>query len=156
MHERVQQILTESCVEYQVISHKDLPVPIQNPQDFARALGYEISRITKTLLLKAKNEEKYCLVVASSDRRIDLNKVAETLQSKRLQMADQQTLTKVLGYPSTGVSPIGAGSIPVLIDEGIMCFPTILIGAGEVAKEIELSPQTLKDLTHAVVLPLTV
>lgn len=155
MHKRIQQILDESCTPYQVISHSTLSVPIQSPQDFAQALGYDISRITKTLLLRVKNEERYCIVVASADRRIDLDKVATTIQAKRVQMADRQMLAQVLDYPSTGVSPIGTSSIPVLMDEKLMDYTSILIGAGEVAQEIEISPQDLQAVTQASLLPLT-
>ncbi len=155
MHKRIQQILDESCTPYQVISHHDLSVPIQSPQDFAKALGYEVSRITKTLLLKVKSEERYCIVVVSADRRVDLDKVTTTIQAKRVQMADRQMLAQILDYPSTGVSPIGASSIPVLVDETLMDYTSILIGAGEVAQEIEISPQDLQTLTQASVLPLT-
>lgn len=150
MHDRIEKILDESGVSYRVRYHKDFPTPIQSPQDFANALGYEISRITKTLLLQAKDQEKFCLVVISSNKRVNLAKVAELMACKRMQMVDQETLLRVLDYPPTGVSPIGAGAIPVLMDEGLMKFETVLVGAGEVGVEVEMSPQAIKAVANAM------
>lgn len=127
-------------------------MPIRSPQDFAQALGYELSRITKTLLLETNDRAQRCLVVAASDRRLDLHQVAEQMGCKRLQLAERKALLELLDYPPNGVSPIGAGSIPVLMDRGLMEFSTILVGAGEAGVELELSPQSLQSLTNAVLL----
>ncbi|XGV97450.1 MAG: aminoacyl-tRNA deacylase [Leptolyngbya sp. BL-A-14] len=153
MHDRIRKILDDSKTPYQVHVHKDLRVPIRSPQDFAHALGYELSRITKTLLLETNDQEQRCLVVAPSDQRLDLHQVAEQIGYKRLQLADRKALSALLDYPPNGVSPIGAGSIPVLMTRSLMGFPTILIGAGEAGVELELSPQSLQSLTNAVLLP---
>lgn len=154
MHDRIEKILDESGASYRVRYHKDFPTPIQSPQDFANALGYEISRITKTLLLQAKDQEKFCLVVISSNKRVNLAKVAEMMECKRMQMVDQETLLRVLDYPPAGVSPIGAGAMTVLMDEGLMKFETVLVGAGEVGVEIEISPQALQFITNPIVVSL--
>src|ERR1700687_3554515 len=101
MHERIKKILDDSCPTYRVRPHKDLLIPILSPQDFASALGYDINRITKTLLLRATDREMFCLAVLSSNKRVNLEKVAGTLQLKRIQMASKQELSKTLGYPPT-------------------------------------------------------
>lgn len=155
MHTRIREILDASCVPYQVHLHKQFSIPIHSPNDFARALGYDVSRITKTLLLQsATDAELFCVVVVSSNKRVNLNTIANVLSCKRVRMANQPTLARVLAYPPTGVSRIGVGSIPVFIDQQLMEFPTILIGAGEVGCEIEISPQALQQLTEATVLSL--
>lgn len=154
MHERVKDVLDTSLVLYKERLHKDASIPIRDPNDFARSLGYEVGRITKTLLLKAVDRELFCLVVLSSHERLNMQSVAEVLQVKRVQMANEAELSRTLGYPPTGVSPIGANELPVMMDEGLMGFPTVLIGSGEVGAEIEISPEFLKKITQAKVLPL--
>lgn len=153
MHDRIRKLLDESRSPYQVHVHQDLLVPIRSPHDFAQALGYELRRITKTLLLETKDREQRCLVIASNDQRVDLHQIAAQLGCKRLQMADSKVLLELLDYPPNGVSPIGVGAIPVFMDESLMAFPTILIGAGEAGVEIELSPQALQAMTNAKFLP---
>lgn len=154
VHSGIEAILEESGVPYQAHFHEEMPFPIRSPDDFARALGYDVARITKTMLLRATDQQQFCLVVLSSNRSMNVERVAELLGVKRVQMATEDELAHVLGYPPTGVSPIGAGSTPVFIDEGITVFPTALIGAGEVGVEIEVSPQALKQVTRGVVVPI--
>jgi Cys-tRNA(Pro)/Cys-tRNA(Cys) deacylase len=154
MHKTIKTILDGSGVEYRVRFHKDMPIPIRSPHDFAQVLGYDVGRITKTLLLRATDREEFCLVVLSSDKSANLEKVAQLLKAKRVQMAKKEELARILGYPPTGVSPIGGGSLPVFIDESLMGCPTVLIGAGEVGVEIELSPEALKEVTQAEVAPI--
>ncbi|MBW4692919.1 MAG: YbaK/EbsC family protein [Lyngbya sp. HA4199-MV5] len=154
MHDRIRRCLEETRTPYQVHVHKDLLMPIRSPHDVAQALGYEIRRITKTLLLEAKDREQRCLIVAPSNQRIDLHQIAAQMGCKRLQLADRTTLLELLDYPPNGISPIGAGSMSVFIDGSLMAFPTILIGAGEAGVEIELSPRALQAITAAkLVLP---
>jgi Cys-tRNA(Pro)/Cys-tRNA(Cys) deacylase len=154
MHKNIRAILDASGAKYGVRFHKDMPIPIRSPQDFAQALGYDVGRITKTLLLRATDREEFCLVVLSSDKNVNLEKIAQLLKVKRVQMAKQEELARILGYPPTGVSPVGGGSLPVFIDESLVAFPTVLIGAGEVRVEIEISPGALKEVTQAEVVPI--
>jgi Cys-tRNA(Pro)/Cys-tRNA(Cys) deacylase len=93
-------------------------------------------------------------VVVPSNKRVNLNKIAGILHVKRLQLADKEELSYLLAYPPTAVSPIGANSIPVLIEENLLRYPTILVGAGKVSVEIEISPHDLKDISKATALPL--
>jgi len=155
MHQKISEILDESGQPHSVHFHNLMRVAIRGPRDFAEALGYEVSRITKSLLLRATDRETFGLVVLSSDKRVALDKIAKFLQVKRVQMASKEELLRVLDYPPTGVSPIGSGSVPVFIDERLMLFSTILIGSGQVGIEIEISPQALKEITGATVLPVS-
>jgi Cys-tRNA(Pro)/Cys-tRNA(Cys) deacylase len=154
VHKKVQAALESSGVSYRTQRHKDLPIEIRSPHDFARALGYDLERITKTLLLRSTERDEFAVAVLSINKRVQLEKIAELLQTKRVQLATREELSRILDYPPTGVSPIGAGALPVIIDAGIMEFPTVLVGAGEAAVEIEISPQALVQVTDAKVMPI--
>lgn len=155
MHPKVEAILRSSALMYKVHRHADLPVPIQNPQDFAQALGYHLDCITKSVLLNAEPEEVYCLAVCSVDRKINLKLLAALTHTRRVHLARAEELQRLTDYPSRGVSPLGIADIPIYIDESLLTLPTILIGAGEIGVEIELSPTDLVTLAHATVIPLT-
>ena len=62
-------------------------------------------------------------------------------------MASPEELKSTLDYPQHGVSPLGAGEIPVLIDESVFRYPTVLIGAGVVGQEIEITPDSILRLS---------
>ncbi|MGB3905882.1 MAG: YbaK/EbsC family protein [Anaerolineae bacterium] len=156
VHGGIEEILEGSGVPYQVHFHEEMPFPIRSPDDFARALGYDVARITKTMLLRATDRQEFCLVVLSSEGSMDLEKVAGLMNAKRVQMASREELARTLGYPASGVSPISAGSPPVFLDQGIMDFPTVLIGGGEVGVEIEISPRALQHMTDGEVVSIAV
>lgn len=149
MHENVQRALEKGGASYIVHRHADLSASIRSPQDFARALGYNEDRITKSLFLRCLGDTDYGLVVCSSGRRIKFNEVANYLECKRVQVASRSELLEHTGYPSTGVSPLGLNGIRVLMDEDLFRHETILIGGGLVGVEVEISPDELREITNA-------
>jgi len=58
-------------------------------------------------------------------------------------------LAEQLGYPPNGVSPIGAGELPVLMDEQVFAHQTITVGGGEAGVEVEVDPQALANMSAA-------
>ena len=149
-------VLLQRGVPYTVRRHSEMPVPIASPHDFARALGYDLGRITKTLLLRDVRERRYAIAVCSAERRLDLQRLAAPMDSTRVQMATREELQDVVGQAPTGVSPIGVDGVPVFMDEALMRYETVLVGGGLPGVEVEIAPAELRDLTRAVVLPLVV
>jgi Cys-tRNA(Pro)/Cys-tRNA(Cys) deacylase len=137
---------------YRVYRHADFPDPIRTPADFAYALGYDPGRIAKSLFFRCQPSGQYGLLVSPSTRRADLRLLARHIGCRRVQFAGPDELLATLDYPPTGVSPFGAGAVPVFMDEALMAFTTVLVGAGEAGVEIEIAPADLKLITGATVL----
>lgn len=152
VHPRVAAALERSGVPFVVHRHRDLPQPQEGPQDFARALGYDLGRITKALFLRCRCHGQYAVAVCPVDRKVDLARLARHLGCRRLELATLQEAVALLGYSPGGISPIGVQGIPVLMDEQLFAYPTIVSAAGEVAVEIEIAPERLRDMTGAQVL----
>jgi Cys-tRNA(Pro)/Cys-tRNA(Cys) deacylase len=155
MHQKIAELLQGSPYQYRVHEHAKLSNAIRSPQDFANALGYEISRIAKTLFLKSSSPSGYALAVCSVERKVDFDLLAEALGVKHFQVARREELQEQLGYPQYSVSPLAVRAYPIVIDEDLLTRPTVLVGAGEVGIEIELSPADLLALTQAKVLRFT-
>lgn len=131
-------------VRYQVHRHDDQPMLIRGPQDFADALGYDISRITKSLFLRAQDGSRHAMVVCAADRRVDLRAVAQALGCRRMEVASVDELAELVGYPPKGVSPFGLpGGVDVLVDESLAGCPTVLVGGGDTGVEIEVALDAL-------------
>jgi len=152
MHPKIEAKLQDSSCKYIVHYHAQQAVPIQNPQDFANALGYDLSRIAKTLFLKGDGPDRYGLAVCSINKKVDFALLASEMQCKRVQVAKREALQASLGYPPNGVSPLGVEEFPIFLDQAVMGLETVLVGAGEVGVEIEIAPADLVLLTRAVVL----
>ncbi len=152
LHPRVSSSLRKAQVHYKVHRHADLSIPINCPADFAQALGYSPERVTKSLFFRCQPSGPYGMLVCPSTGKADLGRLAEHLGCRRVELASRDDLLKMVGYPSAGVSPLGVDPIPVYIHSGLLDFPTVLIGAGEVGIEIEMSPRDLQAITRAKVL----
>lgn len=150
LHPRVRAALQKAGVGYRIHRHSDQPLPIQGPADFARALGYPLERITKSLFLRCNCHGKYLVLVCPVDKRLRLTDVARLVGCKRLELASREELAIVLGYPSHGVSPIAAGAVQVLMDEDLLRHQTVLTAAGEVEVEIEMAPADLRRVARAL------
>lgn len=149
MHERIEQLLEANKVPFRVRWHHDFTVPIRRPADFATALGYDLERVAKTILLRNQVRTVYCLATLPANYRLNLRAVAEGLESGHLELASAEELKSLLDYPPMSVSPLGAGKIAVFIDQKLKEFETILIGAGAVGVEIEIPPAHVIDLARA-------
>ena len=156
MHAKVEEALRANSVEYRVHRHDAFSAPIHSPADFAAALGYDLGRITKTLLVRSMAGDMHALVVAPMGKKIDFRGVAGLLAVKRIEVASGADLISLTGYPEKGVSPLGVTNLRIFMDQGLFDFPTILIGAGEAGVEIEIRPADLAGITGAVRAPLAV
>jgi len=154
MHANVAAVLENTKHPHKVHHHGELPGDIRSPADFAAALGYESGRITKAVLLRSRDRKHFAVALCSVNKKLDLSLIAQHLGAKRMTMASPEELNEKLGYPPIGVSPLGCGTIPVLIDEGLLAFPSILAGAGEIGVEVEMDPVHLQMAAGAEFLPL--
>lgn len=155
MHPHVLAALTAAKVDFRERRHADYPVVITSPADFAAALGYSVERISKTLFLRASDQQNFGAVTCSVARKLDLPALATHFGWRRARVASRDELLDATGYPPTGVSPLGLAAIPVVLDTELFEFPTVLVGGGQVGVEIELAPAALQRATNAVVLPIT-
>jgi Cys-tRNA(Pro)/Cys-tRNA(Cys) deacylase len=152
LHPRVAQALTEAAVPYEVRWHDECDRPIQGPADFAAALGYPVGRITKTLIVASRGARLYIAVVLPADGRLDPRAAGDAFGQGRVEIASAEELATTTGYPRAGVSPLGlADGVPVVIDDGLTGFATVLVGAGVLGGEVELAPEHLRLATHGTV-----
>jgi Cys-tRNA(Pro)/Cys-tRNA(Cys) deacylase len=79
---------------------------------------------------------------------MDTKKIADHLNWGGCEVATEEELSRLTGFPKYGVSPIGLGEISVIMENSLLFFETILIGAGQEALEIEISPRYLAQLIN--------
>jgi Cys-tRNA(Pro)/Cys-tRNA(Cys) deacylase len=152
MHSRVLHHILSSDISYTVRHHRDFPSDIRTPADFAHALGYELARITKSVFCRSQSKARYVVLVGSTNRRLDLKQAARCLDMARLEIAGPQELQEMIGYPRHGVSPFGLNSsISVVVARGLLGYESVLVGAGAIGVEIEITPRELVDATNALV-----
>jgi Cys-tRNA(Pro)/Cys-tRNA(Cys) deacylase len=155
MHPNVLAALERAEKSWKLVSHASLSSEIRGPQDFATALGWSVDRITKTLFVKSHDGESFAMIVCPATSKVDFHLVQLALGA-RYEVASRDELSRVVGYPSNGVTPLGAPTnIPVLVDEDLLDFETVMTGAGAVGEEIEISVSDLLLITSAQSTPVS-
>jgi Cys-tRNA(Pro)/Cys-tRNA(Cys) deacylase len=126
--------------------HADCPFPIRSPEDFARCLDRPLESILKSLFLEVSDVDRparFAIAVCPMPARADLAILARHWNVKRVRLAGRADLEAMLGYPPTGVSPLGAGVWHTVIEDSAFAHEKVLVGAGVAGVEIELAPDDL-------------
>ena len=155
VHPRIRALMIGAGAACRTVRHSDMQKSIRTPEDLADALGYDVDRITKTLLVKCMSPDGFCLAVLPVSSRADLAVVADRMRAKRCILAKREELKQCLDYPPMGVSPLASGGIRVLLDQRLRSFETILVGGGAAGVEIEISTTELERMTEGEWLPLS-
>ncbi|MEG0875378.1 MAG: YbaK/EbsC family protein [Clostridiales bacterium] len=111
--------------------------------------------IPKNLFLRDNKKTHYYLVVIDKNKRLDLKKLRQQLQSPSLTFASNNDLEKYLGLTQGSVSPLGilndvTLSVEIILDTDIMVNKKIGIHPNENTATIWLNPKDLENLiiTH--------
>ena len=122
----------------------------ETAESSAMALGVEVARIVKSLVVSAQGEPVIALV--PGNRRADMRAVARILGVKKVRMADPGMVQEWSGFTVGAVPPVGhLREIPVLMDERIPQDGNIYPAAGENNNAFETTFEMLQKLTDAKV-----
>ena len=117
----------------------------------AEALGQDIRRIFKTLVLRGERTGLFVCVVPG-DAEVDLKKAAVAAGDKKADLIAMKELLPATGYIRGGCSPIGMKKpLPTFFHTTALDFPTIYVSAGVRGMQIEMNPQQLIDFVGAEV-----
>jgi Cys-tRNA(Pro)/Cys-tRNA(Cys) deacylase len=121
----------------------------------AHVLGVTAERVFKTLVTVDREDNAFVFCIPGN-ATLDLRKAAATAGVRRLEMLPLKRLKPLTGYIHGACSPFAMTSaLPITIDEVVTIFDTVFVSAGERGRQIELSPDTLVELTTADIADLT-
>lgn len=118
--QEVYDILKEMNINYEVTEHK----PVYTIDEM-NELGMEnIDKVIKNLFIRDDKKKNYYLVLVQKDKTVNLNRLRETIGSRRLSFASEEDLEKYLGLKKGAVSPLGILNdenkfVKVIIDNDI-------------------------------------
>jgi prolyl-tRNA editing enzyme YbaK/EbsC (Cys-tRNA(Pro) deacylase) len=123
---------------------------------FCARYGVAPEDTANTILVAVKREPRRyvaCVVLAST--RLDVNhRLRELLDEKRLSFAGSEETTAVTGMRVGGVTPFGLpGTVPVLVDAGVMDRPTVVLGGGGRRTKLRLDPAELRKIPDVRIVP---
>ena len=112
----------------------------------ARSLGQDPERVFKTLVTRGASGGYYVFDIPVTDT-LDLKKAAKAVGEKSIAMLHSRDLLPLTGYVHGGCSPIGMKKqFPTVFHETAEILDTIMVSAGKIGFQVELSPADLIEL----------
>lgn len=119
--------------------------------DASAATGIELSRITKNLVCKT-SDGRYALLIVPGNRRVSLQRAAQALNTRNIQLLGFNEAEEVSGYPPGGTPSIHhKTTMDVVVEKDLLSFETIFCGGGSRDKILELKTADVIRLNRAVV-----
>ena len=112
-------------------------------QHVADALGQDINRVFKTLVLRGERTGLFVCVVPGNSE-VNLKKAAAAAGDKKAEMIAMKELLPLTGYIRGGCSPVGMRKrFPTFVDETAQLFDTIYFSGGKIGCQVRMAPDDL-------------
>lgn len=122
----------------------------------AQSLGQDPECVFKTLVARGASKGIYvfCIPVAEN---LDLKKAARAVGEKSIEMVAVKEINALTGYVRGGCSPVGMKKqYPTVFHETAEIVDTIMVSAGKIGYQVELSPEALVELVSGTLSDITV
>ena len=119
----------------------------------AALIGKEPGAVCKTLVTQGASQKYYVFVIPVG-RELDLKAAAKAAGEKSIAMLPQARLLPLTGYVHGGCSPIGMKKLfPTVLDQSVENLDAIVVSAGKIGAQVELSPGALAGLVRGKFAP---
>ncbi len=125
---------------------------IHSAQGVAEALHIPAHQIFKTLVaLPAAGKGRPLLAIVPGDNELDLKKLAEAADEKKLRMATQKEAESLTGLLVGGISALALlnKGFRVFLDASANDHSTILVNGGQRGINVQLAPKDLANVVNA-------
>ena len=142
----VMRVLDQKKIPYTPHSYPHNEGEAVDGATVAAILGRDPGEVYKTLVTRGASKANYVFVVPVLSE-LDLKKAAKTAGEKSIEMIHVKELTPLTGYVRGGCSPIGMKKrLKTFIDASAQDHTAILVSAGKIGYQVELSPDALAGL----------
>ena len=120
----------------------------------AAKLNQPPEQVFKTLVTRGSGKGYFVFIVPAQEE-LDLKAAARAAGQKSIEMIHVSEINAVTGYIRGGCSPIGMKKLyPTILDESALQYPSIMVSAGKIGAQVELSPQDLLAVSRAKPAPI--
>ena len=123
---------------------------------FCEKYGVPLEQSANTIIVASKKEPKqYAACVVKATRRLDVNHAVRRLMGvSRLSFASSDETKALTGMMIGGVTVLALpDGLPVYVDDTLMGLPWVILGSGSRASKIRTSPEVLRRLPGAQIVP---
>ncbi|MGH7803303.1 MAG: YbaK/EbsC family protein [Candidatus Binatia bacterium] len=121
---------------------------------FCEVYGYPVERSANTIVVASKKEPKqYAACVVRADGRLDVNHVVRARMGvSRLSFAKAEETTELTGMAIGGVTVFALpADLPIYVDERLMALDWVILGGGDRATKVKISPEIFHRLPNAMI-----
>lgn len=141
----VMRILDKEKIDYKAYEYNCSDGVIDG-LSVAKKINQEAKKVFKTLVAQAPKGSIYIFVLPVL-KELDLKKAAKAVNEKSIAMLHVKDINKYTGYVRGGCSPIGMKKhYNTVIDLSAKDLDTIILSAGKIGYQVELSPNSLINL----------
>lgn len=139
------RILDSNKIDYKVLSYEIKSEHVDGVE-VAHDIGRDVNEVYKTLVTQGVSKSIYVYVIPVHEN-LDLKKAAKVAKEKSVDMIHVKDINKLTGYIRGGCSPIGMKKLyKTFVNESAKQLDTIIVSAGKIGYQIELSPLDLQEL----------
>ncbi|MGE4276252.1 MAG: Cys-tRNA(Pro) deacylase [Lawsonibacter sp.] len=121
----------------------------------AQSLDQDPEAVFKTLVARGASKNIYVFVIPVAEN-LDLKKAAKSVGEKSIEMIHVKEINALTGYIRGGCSPVGMKKqYPTVFHETAEILDTIMVSAGKIGFQVELSPADLMQLVGGSTADLT-
>ena len=121
----------------------------------AGLIGVAPERVFKTLVTRGASKQNYVFVVPVLGS-LNLKAAARAVGEKSIEMIHQAELLPLTGYVHGGCSPVGMKKqFKTVIDDSAQDLEAMVVSAGKIGFQVELSPADLAGLARARFAPVS-
>lgn len=138
------RILDSNKINYNMYSYNVKKGEHIDGVEVASQIGKDVSVVYKTLVAMGVSKNIYVYVIPVNEH-LDLKKGSKVAKEKSIEMINVKDINKFTGYIRGGCSPIGMKkNYKTFINETAIDLEKIIISAGKIGYQIEISPIELK------------
>lgn len=142
------RILDRHGISYNIYSYEKEDGKIDGIS-VANKIGKDVKFVYKTLVAQGASKEIYVFVIPVACE-LDLKLAAKAAGEKNIHMIPVKDLNKWTGYIRGGCSPIGMKKhYKTFIDQSAEQLEAVVVSAGKIGMQVELSVEDLQMLTKA-------
>ncbi|MCC0641685.1 MULTISPECIES: Cys-tRNA(Pro) deacylase [unclassified Clostridioides] len=139
------RILDSNKIDYKVLSYEVKSEHVDGVE-VAHDIGRDVNEVYKTLVTQGVSNSIYVYVIPVHEN-LDLKKAAKVAKEKSVDMIHVKDINKLTGYIRGGCSPVGMKKLyKTFVNESAKQLDTIIVSAGKIGYQIELSPLDLQKL----------
>lgn len=145
----VMRILEQKQIPYTAHAYEHEEGVAVDGVTVARSLGQDPEQVFKTLVARGASKGIYVFVIPVAEN-LDLKKAARAVGEKSVEMIHVKEINALTGYIRGGCSPVGMKKqYPTVFHETAQIVDTIMVSAGKIGYQVEVSPQALMNLVGA-------